>query len=1309
MAKVSLRIYNREIETMVDRGQLDEAIAHCRHILNTFPKNLETYRLLGKAYLEARRYNEATDIFERVLMAVPDDFVAHVGMSIISDEQSDMDAAIWHMERAFEVQPSNAAIQAELQRLFGRRDGVEPPKIRLNRGALAHMYIQGELYPQAIAEIKAVLEEDRERQDMQVLLARAYYHAGQKGEAAEICAQLLKRYPYCLEANRVLIELLPESERGESPQAYRNRVNELDPYTAFVTSSVFHTEEVPDAAVSLERLEWDGQPVDLGPEWKATQGIGLPDEEPEEEEPDWLKAGLAAGSFAASSQDEGPASASEDDDIPDFLREAGWGKDTGTFKEGSGTFDASGETSEEPELAEGDLPDWIKAMAPTGADVDVSAPQHEEDLSQDDVPDWLQGIGSAQETSLEEQPVEEGEVPDWLAAMKPEAVTPQEQQPEQETTAEPTSEEDLPDWIAALKSEDASAQEPQTEAESMSEPVSEEELPDWIADLKSEDVTPQSAQQEGEPMAVPASEEDLPDWIAALKPTDAALQEEQPEEEAVAKPASEEELPDWLAAMKQEEPAPKGEQLDEEGVAEPASDEEFPDWIAALKSEEVASQEEQPQEEIVAELSDDEDLPDWLRTVQAENDVLPEEQKIDEAPEELAQEIPEMSSESLADWQLGEEETVGTVDFDATDTGDLGTTATEQDDAIAWLESLASKHGAKPEELVTDPNARKETAPDWVQKAKAVKEHEPTEPPVSQEELQTEPTGEASEIQPEASVEPEQPSGMEVPPAEAETAVPSADEQDDAIAWLESLAAKHGAKPEELVTDPDARKDTAPDWVQKSAETTGATQPQSISAESETEAVEEPLESTLDWVEPASEDVETPVSELEDTQPHKPVARAETDETGLWLQGLDDEEGGIASEPEATLESEVPTTDEEDVPDWLRELEAERPKMEADVPSEEEAQDVPDWLLGVDSEASTVESTTISMEEVVEEEEILASEQAEQEIPDWLVETEVDQTAEEQLPSTSTSAETGYENASKIDINSASLEVLANLPGIGDQLARDIIAHREAYGAFSSIDDLSNVGGIGQSTIDDLRGLVEFHSDEPDITDWLRSVEEEDTSAEVAETPAKETDSDDLPDWLAGLDEESAQPETSTSQDEDLPEWLRGVDEQEPAHAEPTTPSDWQPVGEEAVTDEAAPEETIEPEPVKEEPQGEAAPPEPVSEPEPTEPPERERYVEPVTRSRSGMTGMLSSSQDPVLTEAQLELTQGNVHAALQSYGKLIKKGKMLDEIIFDLREALYRYPVDVSLMQALGDAYMRANRLQDALDAYTKAEELLR
>ena len=35
MAKVSLRIYNREIEGLIDQGNTDEASAHCRHILKT--------------------------------------------------------------------------------------------------------------------------------------------------------------------------------------------------------------------------------------------------------------------------------------------------------------------------------------------------------------------------------------------------------------------------------------------------------------------------------------------------------------------------------------------------------------------------------------------------------------------------------------------------------------------------------------------------------------------------------------------------------------------------------------------------------------------------------------------------------------------------------------------------------------------------------------------------------------------------------------------------------------------------------------------------------------------------------------------------------------------------------------------------------------------------------------------------------------------------------------------------------------------------------------------------------------------------
>ena len=95
---------------------------------------------------------------------------------------------------------------------------------------------------------------------------------------------------------------------------------------------------------------------------------------------------------------------------------------------------------------------------------------------------------------------------------------------------------------------------------------------------------------------------------------------------------------------------------------------------------------------------------------------------------------------------------------------------------------------------------------------------------------------------------------------------------------------------------------------------------------------------------------------------------------------------------------------------------------------------------------------------------------------------------------------------------------------------------------------------------------------------------------------------------------------------------------------------------------------------------------------------------EAVTRKGTG-----AASPDVLLGQARTELSRSNIPGALDAYAKLIKKGRFLEEAIHDLREALYRYPVEVSIWQSLGDAYMRSNRLQDALDAYTKAEELLR
>ena len=411
MAKVSLRIYNRDIEGLIDQGRLDEAIAHCRHILKTFPKHLETYRLLGKAYLEAKRYDEAVDIFSRTLMAVPDDFVSHVGMSIIRDEQGKLDEAIWHMQRAFECQPSNSAIQGELRRLFGRRDGMEPPKIRMTRGALAHMYVQGELYPQAISEIKAVLGQETDRDDMKVLLGQAFFHAGQRADASDICQQLLKRYPYSLDANRIMVELLQSSDSVETTQVYRHRVGELDPYANFVQGSIFRSNEVSDAAVNLERFEYTGTEVDQTA-WRAS-GIELSTSDSRAAEPDWLTADYPSAASTPPAEQAPAAVEASADAIPDFLRDAGWTKSTGPEQPVS--FE---ESSADESLAPADMPDWLKAMAPE----ESSAPA-------DDTPaeaeEWFKGLAAAGAAagaatiaaSEPSQPEADVNIPDWLKGL----------------------------------------------------------------------------------------------------------------------------------------------------------------------------------------------------------------------------------------------------------------------------------------------------------------------------------------------------------------------------------------------------------------------------------------------------------------------------------------------------------------------------------------------------------------------------------------------------------------------------------------------------------------------------------------------------------------------------------------------------------------------------------------------------------------------------------------------------------------------------------------------------------------------------
>jgi tetratricopeptide (TPR) repeat protein len=948
MAIIPLRTYNREIEDLIEAGQLDEAVAYCRHILTTFPKHIATYRLLGKAHLEQQRISDATDIFQRVLSAIPEDFIANVGMSIIREDENNLDAAIWHMELAYEAQPSNVAIQEELRRLYGRREGMQAPKVRLTRGTLARMYAKGSLYEQAIAELRSAIDEDPNRSDLQLLLAQMFFQVSQRVEAVEVCVAILKKLPFCLSANQILAVCLPESDVSGTGKNYRQVAIAMDPYFAFAGPEAITSDQVPENAVNLEKLEWksgikDNEPMDQ-PGWATSLGISL--ETPSVEKlPDWLK---AAESPVSPEMETPPANVSPfiwdtqevekiitdasapEDEIPDWMKDAGWKPATGeaTPEDTEAVESLEDEGAGEEELARAEMPDWLRGIAPDGL-LEEKDPSAQAEEKETPLP-WLE----------KREPGPTDSIIQWLEDKRPEApITP----PETINAPGEVVDEEIPDWLkdlgmpviptvqpekpavdaGILPSMSAFIEEPPSaeptgtiEPESMPtvEPTAEIEEAEEITPVSEAFTTPQDMLEEVIPSPI---DEELPDWIkelAGVLPTPAPSGTTLAAQETELPAAIEENeisvIPTLIGETPAAEMAATFEDVQEEtpSIEAPA----FTGEIPAIEMETMISGEETSDAHITADVPAEEPERASVELNIDEPSALPEVEAL-EGESAILDGLPEAELQPSTDGTIPEEQiAAGAVEPSV----ELPAIPVEPD-SLAWLDEFTSEDTEK--EALLEPLAGDELAErlEWVtleseaageqisQEPQPQEEEAPALPAEEipdwirglgeplQEEAPTQPI-EASALEPEKLQEEELPTWLQdlEPPAVTEEALPTSQEvlewkDKELPEWIKEITEVTSSSEPEAIEEPPVIPDEAvAEWTAEEAvpapsvaEEPEISQEQELGMMAEAEFMEQPATPVLEEVEtlPELEVIEelrepeegiTAPPPVHDTQPH---------------------------------------------------------------------------------------------------------------------------------------------------------------------------------------------------------------------------------------------------------------------------------------------------------------------------------------------------------------------------------------------------------------------------------------------------------
>jgi tetratricopeptide (TPR) repeat protein len=199
--------------------RFDQAAAQAMSMLDHQPTCLPALRLLAWAQLELGD-EQSLNTFERCAAYDPEDALAYVGQAIWYQQRRQVEAAVQHWVRAWELDPQNQAIRRVLVKLTG-----ELPESAL---ADAIGLLRASREDEA-AELLRQLRKEREDTTVDLVLMAALWASGAQHAAFDLAVAVHARHPQSVKATLYVAALEDRAGRTLRTREALARAEQVDP------------------------------------------------------------------------------------------------------------------------------------------------------------------------------------------------------------------------------------------------------------------------------------------------------------------------------------------------------------------------------------------------------------------------------------------------------------------------------------------------------------------------------------------------------------------------------------------------------------------------------------------------------------------------------------------------------------------------------------------------------------------------------------------------------------------------------------------------------------------------------------------------------------------------------------------------------------------------------------------------------------------------------------------------------------------------------------------------------------------------